>query len=437
MASPWDGSTPQQSSESTASLEHSSSLLSPSSPPVTAHRLLAIYQANKSIALMLLAQLFSSLMAVSSKLLQTRSCHPLSTAQVLLSMMTLTSALCWLHMLVTRVPHAPLGPSALWPLLHLRGIAGVFGIAGFYYSLRYLPLAEATVINFLAPMVAAATSTLLHGTRWGGKQQLAGAVSVVGVLLVSQPWRIFTTEDVENDTMAPARTDTLPQPPGWANATFCTNCTSLSDLQLAMQSTASGPAAAAGVPSSFQQATALLAALVGVCGGATAFVAMQRIGPRTHPVVTVNYFSTWAALLSGCFLALAQRREFRWPSCGEAALLCFLGVCGLGLHLLMTKSLAGEKSNRALGVVYSQIVFALAWDGLVWGQVPGGVKVLGGVLILGSVVAVAMAGDGQGGGEGDCEVARKGEKRRRGTREAHDEEEIEMMVPKELGRETS
>ena len=35
-----------------------------------------------------------------------------------------------------------------------RGLSGFFGIYGMWYSVRYLPLAEATVLSFLAPNVA-------------------------------------------------------------------------------------------------------------------------------------------------------------------------------------------------------------------------------------------------------------------------------------------
>ena len=105
--------------------------------------------------------------------------------------MLIITILSWTYVLVSPAvtPGGVFGPTKLRPLLIVRGIAGFFGIWGFYVSLRYLALAEATLINFLAPVLAALLLGLLPGQqRCSVAQVLAALVAVIGLLCVLQPW---------------------------------------------------------------------------------------------------------------------------------------------------------------------------------------------------------------------------------------------------------
>ena len=59
-----------------------------------------------------------------------------------------------LYMWRAKTEHFPFGMPEVRPLLIARGLTGFFGVFGMYYSLLYLPLADATVITFLAPSLA-------------------------------------------------------------------------------------------------------------------------------------------------------------------------------------------------------------------------------------------------------------------------------------------
>ena len=63
------------------------------------------------------------------------------------------------------------------------------------------------------------------------------------------------------------------------------------------------------------------------------------------------------------------------------------------MQLLLTAGLAHEKSSRATNMVYTQMLFALAFDKLVWGINPVGLSVVGGMLILGAAIYVAVHKD--------------------------------------------
>jgi drug/metabolite transporter (DMT)-like permease len=74
------------------------------------------------------------------------------------------------------------------PLLHLlRGALNVVSAAAFYFSLRYLPLAEATAISFAAPLCVTLLSVWLLKERVDRGRWLALAAGFAGVMLIVRP----------------------------------------------------------------------------------------------------------------------------------------------------------------------------------------------------------------------------------------------------------
>ncbi|KAL1594614.1 hypothetical protein SLS60_010375 [Paraconiothyrium brasiliense] len=299
-----------------------------------------IMQRHGSIVLMLLAQLCSAILATIGRVLRTGhgadDSEAMGTSEILLFMMCTTMLLSWAHTYLFKLDDRPLGPPSTRALLALRGIAGFCGIWGFYYSLRYLALAEATIINFLAPILAVLLLGLFPGAGLSIAQLLAGLISMGGVVCVLQPW--------------------------------------------------STPVSYSGK----EQAMAIGAAFVGVAGGAVSYVAMARLGNRVHPILTVAYFSTFCVVLSGLSLVV-QWQKLRLPTTTlQWFLAMILGILGFAMHWLMTASLTWEgDSKRPLNFVYTQIVFAMLGDRLIWGIAPDVWKYLGGALIICSAIFVA------------------------------------------------
>ncbi|KAJ4359474.1 uncharacterized protein N0V89_000028 [Didymosphaeria variabile] len=321
----------------------------------------AIIHRHGSIALMLLAQLTSAILATIGRVLRTGHAaddSAMGTSEVTppslhvqISPPHKTNTAMYIDpphhdahhlppLLARNLPLPPalppLGPPATRPLLALRGIAGFTGIWGFYYSLRYLALAEASIINFLAPILAVLLLGLFPGAGLSIAQVLAGLISMGGVVCVLQPW--------------------------------------------------STPVAYTGR----EQALAIGAAFVGVAGGAVSYVAMARLGNSVHPILTVAYFSTFCVVLSGLSLIL-QWEALRLPTTAlQWGLALVLGVLGFAMHVLLTASLTWEgDSKRPLNFVYTQIVFAMLADKLIWGVAPDGWKYLGAALIVCSAIFVA------------------------------------------------
>ncbi|NQV54244.1 MAG: DMT family transporter [Rhodospirillales bacterium] len=83
------------------------------------------------------------------------------------------------------------GWSALRPtrpaLQVLRATFAVGGMGMFYWAISLIPLAEATAMQFIAPLVATALSPLFLGERFGIRRALSVAVGFAGVLVVLRP----------------------------------------------------------------------------------------------------------------------------------------------------------------------------------------------------------------------------------------------------------
>ena len=82
------------------------------------------------------------------------------------------------------------------------------------------------------------------------------------------------------------------------------------------------------------------------------------------------------------------------------------GVCGFLLQFLLTAGLSyvpprevatskGGQGSRATSMVYTQMVFALFYDKVVWGSTLSLVSAAGSVLILGCAIYVAVMQEGR------------------------------------------
>ena len=238
----------------------------------------------------------------------------------------------------------------------------------------YLPLAEATVITFLAPLLAAWLLSLLAHTPFTRVQQLAGLISMCGVVLIAQPFTFSLPSTAPADEPMPA------------TAGNATGATSAADGATGLEQHVT-PA---------ERATGVGFALLGVLGAAAAYVTLTRIGARAHPLVSVTYFSAWCCVVSGAALLAVPGVDFRLPvGAREWLLTAALGVSGFVMQFLLTAALAAPRGSggRALNFVYTQMLFALGFDEWVFGTQPGWVSVVGGALILGSAIWVAVRKD--------------------------------------------
>lgn len=104
--------------------------------------------------------------------------------------------LLWLQYLFMYLVYAPFivrshGTSVLWPrpvgLQFLRGICIIGAVGGFYWALQFIPLADATAISFIGPIVTTALSPFFLKEHVGIRRWTAVVAGFCGVLLILRP----------------------------------------------------------------------------------------------------------------------------------------------------------------------------------------------------------------------------------------------------------
>lgn len=252
-----------------------------------------------------------------------------------------------------KVPHFPFGPPEVRGWLVLRGLSGFIGLFSLYYSVHYLPLAEATVFRFLIPLTTAWSCHVFLGQSFTRKQLIAGLVAMIGVVIIAHPESIFGK--VEDTIEADATKGDLDEV----------------------------------TPS--QRMLAIAISLFGVFGATGAYTCIRHIGNRSHALMSVNYFAFLATIGSTVALLALPDTGFVMPHTAREWILLFtMGVFGFALQFLLTKGLQLDKSPKATSMLYTQVIFALMFDWLIWSVLPGGWSLVGGAVVVASTLWSAL-----------------------------------------------
>nr|OQO18785.1 hypothetical protein B0A51_13757 [Rachicladosporium sp. CCFEE 5018] len=334
------------------------------------YALAAFWLRNKGLAYMLLAQVFGTMMNVTTRLLEIEGNHGkgLHPVQILFARMGITVVLASTYMWYTKTPNFPFGaPEVRW-LLAARGFGGFFGVFGMYYSLLYLPLADATVITFLAPGLACWACSILINEPFTRAERFGTLISLVGVILIARPTSFFAhSGDAPPATGLP---DAATGGNGTAPASDASNYDNVTPVE---------------------RLGAVGIALVGVLGAVTAYTTIRWIGKRAHPLISVNYFAAWSTFVALVLQTAIPSIGFLLPSePKEWAYLFFLGTCGFVMQFLLAAGLSYEKSSRATNMTYTHMLFALSFDKLFFGHSPNWMSIIGSSLIIGPAIYVAV-----------------------------------------------
>ncbi|PWZ01633.1 hypothetical protein BCV70DRAFT_151021, partial [Testicularia cyperi] len=293
---------------------------------------------NEGILLLAVAQLFFSTMNFFYKLinlLPPEESKAVTALEIIFIRMSITWIGCIGFMLAAGVPDPFLGPKEVRRLLALRGFVGFFGLFGLYYSLQYLSLADATVITFLGPMATGLLGFVVLREPFTAREALGGIVSLSGVVMIARPAFIFGRDAADSDLDVPPHDGGL-EPQGVTEQ---------------------------------QRLFAVGLALLGVCGGAGAYITIRAIGRRASATHSVAYFSLYSTLVSAILMWFTGT-EFVLPKNPKwVALLICVGVFGLAAQILLAMGLQREKAGRAVSVTYLQIVYASIYQ-LVFLHIP-------------------------------------------------------------------
>ena len=137
-----------------------------------------------------------------------------------------------------------------------------------------IPLSEATVLTFLAPIATCyILSFLIPDEPFTRQQQIAGVVSLLGVLLIARPAAIFKAISGGDDPVGDS-----PPADGEPGGGF------LPANQTSNTPFGSSPLS----PTSSQHLLAIGASLLGVVGACCAYTTIRMIGAKAHPLISVN-----------------------------------------------------------------------------------------------------------------------------------------------------
>ncbi|KIJ53393.1 hypothetical protein M422DRAFT_25758 [Sphaerobolus stellatus SS14] len=314
-----------------------------------------LYLNNVGLLLIAASQLFMTLMNISVKILNQLD-NPVPTLELVWVRMVITYGCSITYMIMRKIPHPILGPPDIRYLLVFRGVSGFFGLFGIYYSLKYLSLSDAVVLTFLSPTTTAIAGYLFLHEKLSRREVLAGLLSLLGVILIARPQSLFGKHDGGN-----------------------TSSDETSDIPL--EATATERLAAVGV------------AMLGVMGATGAYVTLRAIGTRAHAMHSLTFFSSYSVIVSTIgMLALRIKPVIptQWAWCG---LLFAIGICGFFGQVLLVLGLQRETASRGTLALYVQVIFATAFERIVFKTLPSYLSILGTVIIMGSAIYVALNKD--------------------------------------------
>jgi drug/metabolite transporter (DMT)-like permease len=199
-------------------------------------------------------------------------------------------------------------------LLVLRGVIGTGALLCVFAALAQLPLAPATVLQYLQPTFTALLAWLLLGERVGMRIVLAALLGWLAVVLLTSP-------------------------------------ADLSGLLGPLAATLLGRS---GAPLPL---TGVLLALAGALLSACAYVSVRALGRSEHPLVIVFYFP-----LVGLVLTLpAVIAQPVLPSATEGLALVGVGLFTQLGQIGVTNGLLGLPAARATAMSYGQVPLAALW----------------------------------------------------------------------------
>jgi drug/metabolite transporter (DMT)-like permease len=208
-------------------------------------------------------------------------------------------------------------------LLFLRGFSGFFALSCGYYSVTHLPLAEATVLQYLHPPVTALLAAFVLGEQLRRSVFVSMALCAAGLLLVSRPSFLFGQHEA------------LPT-------------------------------------------LAVLAGIGGALFSSSSYVAVRKLGRKEDALVIVFYFPFVALPMS----IPLMWHDAVWPTPFEWLLLLAIGLLTQLGQVAVTRGLQHDEAGRAAAYSYLQVLFAALLGVAMFGEVPRTTTVLGAALIL-------------------------------------------------------
>jgi len=198
-------------------------------------------------------------------------------------------------------------------LLVLRGVIGTGALLCVFAALAQLPLAPATVLQYLQPTFTAVLAWLVLRERIGLRMLLAALLGWLAVLALSNPQELMGLLGPLGAWLGQRQ-----QPLPWGG---------------------------------------VLLAIAGALLSACAYVSVRALGRTEHTLVIVFYFPLVGLVLTLPLVALQPV----WPTAWEALALVGVGLFTQLGQIGVTKGLLGMPAGRATAMSYGQVPLAALW----------------------------------------------------------------------------
>ncbi|SQH75057.1 conserved membrane protein of unknown function, might beong to Permease of the drug/metabolite transporter (DMT) superfamily [Shewanella benthica] len=276
-----------------------------------------------SVRFMLLSALAFSLMSACVKLV---SAHGIPVLEIIAARALVSLGLSYID--VKRKGISMWGHNR--KLLLARGAIGTLALFCVYYSLITLPLAEATLLQYLHPMFTALLAFIFLGERVLHSTKVCITLSILGLLVMVLPG-------------------------------------------LGVDQQAALPWASIGI------------ALLGALGSSIAYVIVRRLSNIEDVSVIILYFPLIALPLSIFLLG----SDFVMPNFEGLLLLLFVGVFTQVGQVGLTKAMQSESAGKAAGYAYVQVIFAMLFGWIIFSELPSIWSWIGGsIIMIGALVNV-------------------------------------------------
>ncbi|MDG3086742.1 DMT family transporter [Vibrio hannami] len=209
------------------------------------------------------------------------------------------------------------------PLLFARGMAGTAALMCVYYSVTTLPLAEATIFQYIHPVFTAVLAVIFLKERIQISTIICIALCLLGIYFMVKP------------AMAEQAASNLPL-------------------------------------------FSVCMAILGAFGSSVAYVIVRKLSQTEDSSVIILYFPMVALPVS----LLLIGDDFVMPDLYIAGLLILVGIFTQVGQLGLTKAMRTQAAGKASAYSYVQIVFSIVIGVVVFNEIPSNWTYLGGALIV-------------------------------------------------------
>lgn len=284
-----------------------------------------------------------ALMTPLVKLLSVRAVPLFETAAVRCALIALLSAA-----LLKRMGHPILGAPPARLLLLARAAAGFLALASFFYSIKMLPLRDATVLNFTIPVWAAVVARIFLKERWSAKELFGTLVCFCGVVLTVQPQMLFGAQALVpfRDAMDAAKRK--------------------------------------------ESLVAIAGAVASAATGGVAYCLVRAVGRAGEPPLANVFAFAALSVPAAALCSLLFEKPVVLGPMELIGMLC-VGFCAFAAQVLLTRGLQLERAGKACSMLYFKVPISYALGVLFFKDTPTIVSGAGAIVVVLSALVIASS----------------------------------------------